>query len=402
MIKLLYIHQYFKFPSDSGGTRSYDLATSFAKEGIDVTVITSNSGLKNYKNQQKKWELIEKDNITVWSLRCPYDNTMSFYKRISSFLSFMYHASLKVLQLDADIVLATSTPLTIGIPALLRRKIKKTPYVFEVRDVWPEVPIKMGFIKNSLISKGLYFFEKKIYDNASSIVPLSVGMEKSIKTRYKDKEYKLMTIPNISEIHRFSTYAEVNDIKFDESKKTLVYAGTLGYVNGIKYIVDLMFLVQKHTSDVYFYIIGSGKEKEDIISYALKKGVLNKSVFFFNPISKENLSYIYNKAYMGSSFVIDIPVLWDNSANKFFDTLAAGKPMLINHRGWQAEVIESFNCGYVLPPQITEESTKAFVKYLNNKPLLLQQGENSLSVAKQNYSLEIAVEKYLKIFKDII
>lgn len=401
--KILYIHQYFKFPSDSGGTRSYDLATSFAKAGFEVIVLTSNAGLKEKINQKHKWEIIVKDNIKVYSLRCSYDNNMSFRKRIISFFSFMYNSTIKALTFkDVDLILATSTPLTVGIPAYLKKKINKTPYVFEVRDVWPEVPIKMDIIKNPIIIKVLEFIEKKIYNGAMTIVPLSVGMEKSIKTRCLGNFDKIVTIPNISEINRFSNFENNScEITFFEKKKTLIYAGTLGRVNGIEYIIDLMHYVQEITSEFVFYIIGSGKEKNDIISYAKEKNVFNKSVFFFNSISKDDLPYVYNKSYMGSSFVIDVPVLWDNSANKFFDTLAAGRPILINHFGWQAETIMENNCGYVLPNKITKDDAVLFVEYLKNEPLLIKQGQNALQLAKEKYSLEIAVKKYLSIFESV-
>ena len=97
-----------------------------------------------------------------------------------------------------------------------------------------------------------------------------------------------------------------------------------------------------------------------------------------------------------------MPALWDNSANKFFDTLAAHKPMVINHRGWQADEIEKHNYGYVLPPVVTDEAAEKFVAYMNNAELLKQQGETAYKHAVEEYSLEVAVEKYMGIFEKIV
>lgn len=394
-MKLLYIHQYFRFPEQSGGTRSYDLATSFVKEGIDVTVISS---MTENGAGKSKWSVYEREGIKFYMLHCPYNNSMSFRERISAFISFMWHASVKAMQIDCDCILATSTPLTIAVPALFRKWFKKTPFIFEVRDVWPEVPIKMGFIKNKLVVKGLYWFEKLVYKNASYIVPLSIGMDANIKTRYPNS--KSVVIPNISEISRFSEVKQTVELNVPTNgKKIVLYAGTFGNVNGIGYVVDLAAETIKIDADILFFLFGNGKEKQHIEEYAEEKGVLDKNLFIFNPVKKSDLPYLYSIATVGSSFVINNPVLWDNSANKFFDTLAAGKPVVINHKGWQADAIHSYNIGYELPVNIDVNAAKAFVDYMNDVALWQKQSDNAKKVAKDFYSLEVAVSKYLMILK---
>lgn len=395
-MKLLYIVQYFRFPNESGGTRPYDLAASFVKNGIDVTIITSNTS----GNQERKWEYVEKEGLKIYYLDCVYNNKMGFGDRIKAFTTFFINASKKALSIDYDLMLASSTPLTNGIPALICKKLKKKPYVFEVRDVWPGVPIAMGYFKNSLSRKILYAFEKTIYKNASAIVPLSIGMDENIKERYPNN--KSVVIPNISEVNRFNHIDTTIDITVPVGKKVLLYAGTLGNVNGIGYVVDLAKKTIDKDSDLWYYIVGGGKEKEVLVEKAAKEGVLNKNLFFFNSVRKNDLPYLYSIATVGSSFVIDIPALWDNSANKYFDTLAARKPMVINHQGWQARDIEQNNFGYVLPPVITEQVADDFVKYMNNSELLKLQGENAYKNAVEKYSLEVAVKKYLAILKSII
>src|SRR5690606_22432246 len=105
---------------------------------------------------------------------------------------------------------------------------------------------------------------------------------------------------------------------------------------------------------------------------------------------------------MGSSFVIDIRELWANSANKFFDSLAAGKPILINHQGWQAEVIESENIGYVLPAQLDDVEVQKFIEYTRDKALHNMQGIRAFASAKSSYSLEVATNRYMDVFLRIL
>lgn len=395
-MKLLYIHQYFSFPDKSGGTRSYDLATQFVKKGIDVTVISSNMNPSNLG----KWTKFDRDGIHFYFLNCPYSNNMGFYARIKAFVQFMFESSKLARKIDCDIALATSTPLTVGFPVYRLKKKKKVPYVFEVRDVWPYVPIAMGYFKNKLSQKFLYACEKAIYRNASAIVPLSVGMDANIKQRYPND--KSVVIPNISEVNRFAKVEKCVDIPFPEDKKIVLYAGTFGNVNGLGYVIKMAKELLCVDESILFYLFGDGKEKETILQQAKDTGVLDKNVYIFDPVRKNDLPYLYAKCTVGSSYVIDIPALWDNSANKFFDTLAAGKPMIINHEGWQADAIRKHNFGFVLPPKVDEKMAKDFSDYMNNTELLQQQGKNAYNQAVSEYSLEVAVSKYMGIFDKIM
>jgi glycosyltransferase involved in cell wall biosynthesis len=310
-----------------------------------------------------------------------------------------------LLKLRGDFVLATSTPLTIGIPALIKKLFGKTPFILEVRDVWPEAVIAIGAIKNKFLQKILYFLEKVLYINATSIVPLSTDMKKSILVRNPQLNNKLSTvIENISEINRFQ------NVKSDINLETIIgfkprfvvlYAGTFGKVNGINYIVEFAHKTLSLDDKLVYVLIGAGAEKESVIQLAKNIGVYGKNVFILDPISKNELPRWYRSASMGSSFVIDIKELWANSANKFFDTLAAGKPILINHEGWQAKVIRDYNIGYVLPKIVSLEEAKKFVDYTTNSKLIQEQQNNAISLSKEKYSLERAVEKYMMVFEKI-
>lgn len=405
-MKLIYIHQYFRFPSQSGGTRSFDLATSFVKKGFEVDVITSTNETK-YKNR-KRWVQIESDGLKVHMMYLPFDNRLSYLKRVITFMKFIWFTSFKVLSLKCDLVLASSTPLTIGIPALIKKWVNNTPYIFEVRDVWPEAVIAIGAVKNRLLQKILYYLEYRIYKNASAIIPLSTDMKDSIITRYPNFCSKpIEVIENISEINRFQN--GFNKAEFMLRRKigfkprfSILYAGTFGRVNGVEYAMNLaekLFLIDP---SIIFILVGEGAEKKVIMKQAEKKEILNKTVFFLDSVSKQELPQLYFECSIGSSFVVNIKELWSNSANKFFDTLAAGRPILINHHGWQKTVIEEENIGFVLPPHINEISSRKFADYTQNIQLQNIQQENALYIATEKYSLEVAVSKYIKIMKIIL
>lgn len=397
-MKLIYLHQYFTFPENAGGTRSYDLAKQFVKNGIDVTLLTSSASLKGIVFK-KRWTYIEREGIKLWVLKSTYNQKMSIPRRILSFFHFMIFTSLKVLKIKGDLLLATSTPLTVSVPAIWNKLLTKTPYIFEVRDVWPEGPIQQGYIKNKLLIKVLRFLEKIIYKKSCYVVALSTGMKRDILSRVQLNN--IAVIPNISEIDRFNDISKKVDINIDLSnKKIVLYAGTLGPVNDIIYVAKLAKKLIDIEPKIVFLIVGDGKEKEHIIHFCKKNCILNTNIFFLEPINKEQLPYLYHIVTMGSSFVWNYKIKWDNSANKFFDTLAAGRPVLINYQGWQAEVIRKFKCGYVLPYYLNEDDICAFAEYMMNDLKLVQDGINA-RIAAEEYSLDSAVNKYLKIFKNL-
>ena len=351
-MRILYLHQYFKFPDESGGTRSFDLASGFLGLGHNIEILTSTSD-HTYRSK-KRWLKIEKDGLIIHYIYLPYTNNMNYFKRSIIFLKFLWFSSLKLLSLNGDLLLATSTPLTIGIPALLKKWIHKTPFIFEARDIWPEVVIAIGAVENRIYQRILYLLESTIYKNAAAIVPLSIDMKQSIISRYPKLVNKpIQVIENISEIDRFQ--GGYNEQKSDIKKKigfkprfTVLYAGTFGRVNGIDYVIELAAKTIHYDPALVFILIGEGAEKQNVINKAIHKGILNKNVFIFDSVSKVELPQLYFECNMGSSFVAPIKELWANSANKFFDTLAAGRPILINHKGWQEEEICKENIGYVL------------------------------------------------------
>ena len=404
-MRIIYLHQYFKFPNEPGGTRSFDLATGFVASAHSVEIITSTSEKKH--KTRKRWVQIEQKGLIVHYIYLPYGNHLSYFQRSLVFFQFLWFSTFKLLSLKGDVVLATSTPLTIGIPALLKKWIHKTPFIFEARDVWPEAVIAIGALKNKTLQKFLYKLERVIYNNAAAIVPLSVDMKHSIVSRYPQLDKKsIEVIENISEINRFQNgyrkeISVLNEKIGSIPRFTILYAGTFGRVNGINYVIDLAEKLILIDSTIVFVLIGDGAEKKSIIKEAENKKVLNKNVFVLDSVSKQDLPQLYFECAMGSSFVIAVKQLWANSANKFFDTLAAGKPILINHKGWQKEVIAKENVGYVLPDVINDESAVAFALYTQNETLIAAQQANALQVAKEKYALDVAVLKYNNIFDSL-
>lgn len=366
-MRILYLHQYFTTPEFSGGVRSYQFARRLVAAGHQVDLITSPAFYPIKK--KKKHSLISKcvvDGITVHVIHVNYGNELTFFRRVVSFFLFMLISSAYVLRVkDYDLIYATSTPLTIGVPALVAKFLRRKPLIFEVRDMWPDIPIALGFIKNPLLIKVLSSFERFLYDRASRIVALSVGMKEEITSKGID-ESKVTVIPNAADLVDFdhtTIQPQVERLRKNEDSRVCLYAGTFGYVNDLSYLVSLAASLKAKKADIKLLLIGNGAEKE-LIAKQIKEHELEDFVVLRPPVSKNELVSYIKSSDACFSTVRDIPALFNNSANKFFDALAAGKPIIINHGGWQAGIIEENDIGLVLGRDM-EQAAGRLIEYLN-------------------------------------
>ena len=185
-MKVLYLHQHFVTPRGAGGTRSYEMAQRLIERGHSVTMVCGSingghgavTGLSGAFTRGVRKGLV--DGIWVIELELPYSNADSFARRSFTFLKFSIRSMLLVFSERYDLLFATSTPLTVAIPALAGKWIRRRPMVFEVRDLWPELPRAMGVISNPIVLRSLELLEKAAYRSASSIIALSPGMAHGI------------------------------------------------------------------------------------------------------------------------------------------------------------------------------------------------------------------------------
>ena len=180
-MKILYIHQYFTTNEGFGGTRSYDISRRLVDNGHSVTVICG-SDVKNGLGKVgllRPWRIRWIDGIKVIICNIPYSNYMNIPARLLSFILFaLFSAILALKERNIDLVFASSTPLTVSIPGVLASKLRKKPYIFEVRDLWPEDLVAAGRMKEGGIGHRVQSLMERIsYANANNIILVSKGFQ---------------------------------------------------------------------------------------------------------------------------------------------------------------------------------------------------------------------------------
>jgi len=391
-MKLLYIHQYFQTPKDHGGTRSFWISRELIKQGHEVSMLTTSNKIDS------KIERIKIDGIDVIYLKVPYSQNMSIFRRLLSFLSFMLKSTIISLkEKDVDLLIATSTPLTIGFPALLVKKIKKIPFLFEVRDLWPEVPIQMGGLNNKLIVKLAQWFEKTIYKNAKHIVALSPGMQEGVIQTGIPAE-KVTMIPNMSKVDIFSSREKKTEIYSELGLQSdtfkVVYFGAMGIANGMDYIIEGIHHL-KGNEKIEFLFIGGGSTESALIDKCKKLDL--SSVHFLGGFGLEELSEIVNLCDVSLVTFANLPILATNSPNKLFDSLSAGKPIIVNSPGWTKDLVEEHKCGLFVDPEKPEELAGKINFLLENPEICMEMGINSRKLAESKYDKSILCKEFAAV-----
>lgn len=390
-MKILYIHQYFKTPYEPGGTRSYWIAKELIKEGHEVTMLTSSS------SNLEKLTKIKIDGINVIYIKEDYDQNMNFFKRLNAFVNFMYKSSLIALKdKDVNLVIATSTPLTIGIPALVMKWFRKINFVFEVRDLWPEVPIQMRAIKNPILIWLTKELEKLIYKHAIHVIALSPGMQDGV-VKYISKT-KTTMIPNMAKIDEFwpREYNNelISELGLKEDSFKIVHFGSLGLANGAHTIIESAKIL-KDDPTVEFVFVGGGSTEGDLIKECEKFGLTN--VKFLGQFPMKEVSEIVNLCDVSIVSFMDLPILYTNSPNKLFDSLSAGKPIIVNSAGWTKNLVEEHNCGFYVNPNVPEELVEKIKFLQDNIDVRMGMGLASRALALEKFDKTILCKEFINV-----
>lgn len=394
-MKILYIHQYFNIPQGSGCTRSYWVAEQLIRRGHQVTMITAARGQKNAKSEMV-------DGIHVVYVKNRYSNYMSPWRKVLSFLNFVRLATQAAMKVkEVDMVYATSTPLTVGAIALILRRMRGWRYVFEVRDLWPEFPIQIGAVRNPVLIKMLRWLERRIYQKAEHIVALSPGMKEGVIKAGTPAE-KVSMIPNMSKPDQFWPREKNEEVAgqfgIDTTKFNVIHFGSMGPANGLSYMIEAAKCLKDRGDDtVRFIFMGSGATEPVIKKQAEQYGLTN--VFFIGRQPMVVVSEVVNLCDASITTFLNLPVLQTNSPNKLFDSLSAGKPIIVNSAGWTKEMVEKNDCGFFADPEKPSDLADKLLLYKDDQITLERWGKNARRLSIEVYDKDILTAQVAEVIE---
>ncbi|MDK8506907.1 MAG: glycosyltransferase family 4 protein [Corynebacterium amycolatum] len=391
-MRITYIHQHFVLPGEPGGSRPYEFARRMAAAGHEVTMICGRD------------EAMDKtvDGIHVRRLAIPYRNEMSKRERIVSFLNFLVRASAVAARVPADVIYASSTPLTVAVPGIVAKFTQRAPLVAEIRDLWPEVPIKLGYLNNPVAIFLAKQLEKAFYAASSEVVALSPSMADGVKEVAPKK--RVTVIPNASDFERFDVPAEQRAAFRKEQgwgdDVVAVYAGGFGMSYQLEWLVDLAAQLRRDgVENVRFVLLGQGSDSDALYQRAKNAG-LDADAMLLGRQPKEDVAKYVSAADIALSPLRDDPCLEGNSLNKVFDAMAASRPVVFNHGGWLEEAATEHDAGWRLSRDIPT-AAKRFAEIISDRDEMRAAGQRNRELGEKRFARDSLYNQLIEVLNRV-
>lgn len=386
-MRIVYLHQYFVTPDMAGGARSFEMARRLVATGHEVHMVTSD---QQGTAGTSTWRESREAGIHVHWTPVPYDNVMSYAQRMRAFVEFAWRAARRAAQLRGDVVFATSTPLTIALPAVQAARRARCPMVFEVRDLWPAVPIAIGAIRNPIAVRAARWLERYAYRNAAQVVALAPGMRDEIVATGYPAE-RVTVIPNGCDLDVFRDASVGRVLRASHEwlgdRPLVVFTGTFGLVNGMDYLPQLAAELAKIDTGIRVAAVGAGRELARTQRLAAELGVLDRNLYLLGRRPKLEAAAWTQAADMTLALFTGPPIVWrDAVQNKFFDSLAAGKPVANNFPGWQSRIAQEAGAGLILPADDVPAAARQLASALRDRKWLDSAGTAARRLAETRFN----------------
>lgn len=409
-MNIVFFTQYFPNPNQPGGSRAWMLAKYFGSLQHEINVVcsqgdyTTGNAFKNEGNFEKISDSLT--NVSVHKVPTILLGK-TYIARILQYLSFAFFALIKGLSFkNSDVVLASSPPIFVGLVGLITAKIKKSKFVLEIRDPWPDALIHFEVVKNVFIIKLLYGLEKYLYTKANLIVALTPGIKRILLDKGVPED-KVIVITNGYDPEIFEDKVDIQgqktgeiSLETTEKRQTkIIYIGSLGNINETEMLMDVVERLAD-VPDIVFQFIGSGNKKEEMMAKAFKKKLAN--ILFLPSVPKNTISQYLRASDI--AIVATHPGLYAQIGlhNKLFDYLGSQLPVVASGEGDLAKLINEAHGGIVVKPRDVTAMVKA-IKYLHNNPdVAKSMGKDGQIHVAKFYNRILLLQEYEKAISKIV
>jgi glycosyltransferase involved in cell wall biosynthesis len=405
--KILIITEYFPPEIGAGSNRAYELAKHWSSFGAEVTVLTGFPDYPDGKRPEKyiglnfmREKLDGFEIIRTFTYSAP---NIGFVKRIFSYLSFLFSSIIKGSKAvgSQDIIIATSPPFFVGVSGFCISRLKKIPFIFEVRDLWPESIVQLGQIKNKFIIYILEKIENLLYRKAIHIVPVADSYKNYIISKNISPE-KITVVKNginTKEIEPRPFNEELAEKLKIEGKFIISYIGTLGLSHALDSVLDCANLL-KNEEQFCFLLVGSGAEKRNLI---LKKEKLRlNNVIFLEPVERSQLAEYYSISDILLVSLRKIDLFKKVIPSKIFEIMSYKKPILISVDGEAREIIEKADSGIFVNPEDPQDLCEKITRLSNDPKLMERLALNGRNFVEINYDRRKLSQDYFKLIMNIL
>lgn len=409
-MRILIIHQPYLMPGQGGGSRINEMARLWAEAGHEVSVIAGTLAPDGKKppRYRRRWLVKEKDGlVTIWRCYMPEHYGRSYHGRMWGYLAFGLSASTALLySKKPDITLATSPPLTVAIQGILAGRFRwgRNPWIFEVRDLWPESAVTTGVLSpRSALTSALYTLERWAYRLADSINVLTPAFRDNILDRRLANAEKLAFIPNGADLDLFQPGQLDNDLRRRLAwgdRFVVLYAGAHGRANALGQLIDAAEHLRDR-SEILIACVGEGPERATLEATVRARGLNN--IVFLGPQPKDKMPEFINAANAGAAVLQNNPTFRTVYPNKVFDYMACRRPTLLAIDGVARRLVcEEARAGVFAEPENGAALASA-IRYLADNPAVCEEmGARGYEWVVANADRKALAVRYLDLMTELL
>jgi colanic acid biosynthesis glycosyl transferase WcaI len=404
-VRILYVSQYFPPEMGAPAARVHELSREWVRLGHEVTVLTGFAhhpvGIKARQDRFKLTRRETKDGIDVLRAYVYAAANKGTARRMVSYASFMCSASvIGILRASRpDIIIATSPHLLCGFAGYLLAKAMRVPFVFEVRDLWPETILAIDAMQDNILIHGLRGLADFLYNHCDRIVTVGEGYLQSIKALYGISESKMSILHNGIDTDLFVPGPRDNEVRREfgwKDRFVLLYIGTHGMCHGLSSVLEAARELRDE-KNFLFVFVGEGAEKD-----ALKKlaaGMQLENVQFIGQQAKERVPLFYAGCDLGVVTLRNSPRFQEVLPSKIFEYLGMERPVLLSVGGEARKLVEEASAGEYVPPEDVSAMVSAIRRLSREGKLLEDMGRKGREYVLKHYDRRVLAKRYLDILK---
>ncbi len=412
-MKILYVSQYFPPEMGAPAARAAELTRHWARAGHNVTVLT---GFPNhptgvvppeYRARFRKLVLREQiDGVNVvrtWLL--PFPNRKA-HERILNYSSFCASAAITGLSLSRpDVVIATSPQLLVGLAGWWLARSKRVPFVFEVRDLWPESLAAVGMgASHSPLYRVLAKIARFLYRRSDHIVVVTPAFEDYLVEHWRVSREKISVIENGVETQQFAPLPATSlrkDIDFGSEEKFVVsYIGTMGIAHGLETIIRTASQLQDTNPEVVFLLVGEGAEKERLITMARERDLHN--LRFVDQQSRDKIPACICASDVCLVLLKKAEVFKTVIPSKMLEFMSCARPVILGVDGQARAILEVAHAGLAIEPENSDALANAIRYLAANRDAARELGQNGRQYIVRKFSRRQTAEKYIHMLEELL
>jgi len=407
-MRILYVSQYFPPEIGAPAARVHELSREWVRTGHEVTVLTAfphhPGGVKRPEDRGVLERREQVDGIDLLRTYVYAVPNKGIVKRMASYASFLLSATaVGPLRISSpDVVIATSPQLLCALAGYLLSQFFGAPFVFEVRDLWPESIVAVDAMGDNALIRVLKSLARFLYHSCDRIVTVGEGYKRSIHQLYSIDPGKMSVIPNGIDPSLFSPLPRENEVRREYGwgeKFVLLYLGTHGMAHALDKLLEAARRMQEDKR-LHFVFVGDGAEKENLVQQAASAKLTN--VQFIGPQPKSRVPLFYAACDMGIVTLRDSSLFQEVLPSKIFEYLGMERAILLGVGGEARRLVEAAGAGEYVPPEDVDAMVAAIRRMSLNPKRLDEMGQRGRTHVLEHYDRGILAKRYIDVLAAVI